>query len=482
MTEEWYSIPGVDFRAPVNFLLGFVLAYSALLVGIGLFIGRWVKTTGEFFVARRALSPVLLFATLLAANIGAGSTVGAAGIGYATGLSAWWWVGSAGIGTLVLAFWVGPRMWRVAKDNDLQTVGDFLELRYGASVRGIVAALLWVGTLFILAAQLLAVARILEVVAGVPKAWGCIVGGAVMTAYFTAGGLLSSAWVNLVQLVVLYVGFLIALPVALGSVGGLGQLFASSPSPTPTYLDPWSGGLRYLALLVPAFIVSPGILQKVYGGRSERTVRGAVSLAGLALLVFAWIPTLLGMVARAHFPDLASSDLALPTLLVEKMPLALGALGLAAIFSAEVSSADAILFMLATSLSRDLYRRFLRPGAEDSEVLKVARIAAATGGILGVAIALLFESIIAALTIFYSLLSVSLFVPVIAGLHAKRLATVDALAGIAAGVTTLLVVHLRTGGRGYGIWNPTLLGLMVSAVAFVLVRARPKRSGAGEWR
>jgi solute:Na+ symporter, SSS family len=471
---EWYSILVVDFRALVNQQLASVLAYSALLVGLGLFIGRKVSTTSDFFVAGRNLSPALLFATLLAANIGAGSTVGAAGIGYASGLAGWWWVGSAGIGTLVLAFWIGPRMWRVAKANDLQTVGDFLELRYGAGVRGLVAALLWAATLFILAAQLLAVARILEAVAGVPKAWGCIIGGAVMTAYFTAGGLLSSAWVNLVQLVVLYLGFLLALPVALRSVGGFDGLAASAP--TSAYLEPWSGGLRYLALLVPAFIVSPGILQKVYGARDERTVRFGVGLAGLGLLLFAWIPPVLGMAARAHFPDLASPDLALPTLLVAKMPLALGTLGLAAVFSAEVSSADAILFMLATSLSRDLYRRFLRPDAEDARVLRVARIAAAAGGILGVGIAILFESIVGALVIFYSILSVSLFVPVVAGLHAKRTGTAEALAAIAAGVTTLLAVHLQTGGRGYGVWNPTLLGLVASAVALVLVRAMTGRS------
>jgi solute:Na+ symporter, SSS family len=470
---EWYSIPGADFRALVNVQLAFVLAYSVLLVGLGLFIGRFVRTTGEFFVAGRALSPALLLATLLAANIGAGSTVGAAGIGYASGLSGWWWVGSAGFGTLVLAFWIGPRMWRVAKARELQTVGDFLELRYGASVRGIVAGLLWAATLFILAAQLLAVARILEAVAGVPKAWGCLIGGAVMTAYFTAGGLLSSAWVNLVQLVVLLAGFAVALPVALGSVGGLSGLAASPAS--STYLDPWNGGLRYLALLVPAFIVSPGILQKVYGGRDERTVRVAVALAGVGLLVFAWIPPLLGMVARSHFPDLATQELALPTLLVRKMPLALGTLGLAAIFSAEVSSADAILFMLATSLSRDLYRRFLRPDAEDAQVLRVARLAALVGGALGVAVAILFESIVSALVIFYSILSVSLFVPVVAGLHLERTRSVEALAAIAAGVGTLLAVHLRTGGRGYGIWNPTLLGLVASALAFALARAMPRK-------
>ena len=452
--------------------LAFILIYAALQILLGVVVGRWVKTTGAFFVAGRDLSPMLLFSTLLAANIGAGSTVGAAALGYRTGLSAWWWVGSAGIGTLVLAFWVGPRIWKVAKEHDLQTLGDFLELRYGATVRGMVASLLWVATLFVLAAQLIAIARVLEAVAGVPKIWGAAIGGAVMTAYFTAGGLLSSAWVNLVQLVVLYLGFLLALPLALGSIGGLNGIRDLGSTVGGSYLDPWVSGARYLALLAPAFVVSPGLIQKVYGARDERTVRLAVSLAGVALLLFAWIPPLLGMAARAHFPDLASPDLALPTLLVERLPLLLGSLGLAAIFSAEVSSADAALFMLSTSLSRDLYRRFLRPLATDAQVLRAARLAALAGGALGVVIALVFETVIDTLTIFYSILSVSLFVPVVAGLHYRKTGTVEALAAIGAGVAALLAVHLRTGGAGYGIGTPTLLGMAVSAVVFVLVRRR----------
>ena len=153
----------------MNLYLFAILGYSALLIGIGLFVGRGVKSTGTFFVAGRRLGPLLLFATLLAANIGAGSTMGAAGIGYTRGLVAWWWVGSAGIGTLLLAFWAGPRVWRLAKEHDLQTVGDLLELRYGGAVRGVVAVLLWVTTLFVLAAQLIAVAFVLQGVAGIRR-------------------------------------------------------------------------------------------------------------------------------------------------------------------------------------------------------------------------------------------------------------------------------------------------------------------------
>jgi len=71
--------------------LTLLLTYSALQVALGLWIGRRVKSAGDFFVAGRGLGPGLVFATFVAANIGAGSTVGAAGLGYRDGLSAWWW-------------------------------------------------------------------------------------------------------------------------------------------------------------------------------------------------------------------------------------------------------------------------------------------------------------------------------------------------------------------------------------------------------
>src|ERR687890_823428 len=87
-------------------------AYTLALMALGLWIGRRVRGVSDFFVAGRRLGPGLIFATMLAANIGAGSTVGATGLGYRDGLSAWWWVGSAGIGSVILACWIGPAIRR----------------------------------------------------------------------------------------------------------------------------------------------------------------------------------------------------------------------------------------------------------------------------------------------------------------------------------------------------------------------------------
>src|SRR5260221_5445196 len=121
--------------------LALLLGYSALLVALGLFIGRRVSSTKDFFVAGRRLGPGLLFSTMLAANIGGGSTVGATGLGYRDGLAAFWWVGSAAVGSLLLALWIGPAIRRIAAEHELKTVGDFLELRYGRHVRAIVSVL-----------------------------------------------------------------------------------------------------------------------------------------------------------------------------------------------------------------------------------------------------------------------------------------------------------------------------------------------------
>jgi solute:Na+ symporter, SSS family len=366
--------------------------------------------------------------------------------------------------------WVGPRIRTIAAEHNLRTVGDYLELRYGPSVRAAIALLLWVGTLAILAGQLIALASVLNAVAGIPKPIGCLIGGLVMTAYFTSGGLLSSVWVNLVQLVVLLIGFALAFPIASDLVGGLSGLRAALPEGDTWNF--WQGGRSgwiYLAMLGPAFIVSPGLLQKVYAARDDRAVRIGVGLNGVALMLFGFVPVLLGMAARALHPDLASHDLALPTLLAQDLPLLVGSLGLAALFSAEVSTADAILFMLATSLSQDLYRRFINPAATEQQVLRVARAAAIVGGLLGIGLAIMSESIISSLSIFYTLLSVSLFVPVMAGLYTRRAGVPEAFAAIGTGVTLVIAFQLVRGGAGYGYFTPALIGITAGGLAFVVV-------------
>ena len=442
-----------------------LVAYAVLFIALGLWIGRRVRAA-EFFVARRALGPGLIFSTFLAANIGASSTVGATSLGYTEGLSAWWWNGSAAIGSLMLAWLVAPRMWREANAHGDLTVGDFLERRYGRAMRGAVAALIWLGTLTILAAQLLGVAAVLNVVAGFSQLTGCAIGALVTVSYFTAGGLLSTVWVNLVQLIVILAGFGIAVPYSVRAAGGWhaiaasgGDLFASTGP---------ASGWRLLFLLGPAFVVSPGLLQKAFGARDERAARRGIAWNGIALLIFACAPAVIGVAARVAMPALERPDLALPTMMAHALPPWLGTLAMAAVFSAEVSSADAVLFMLATSASRDLYRGFVRPDASDRELLRVARAAAIVGGAGGIAIAMVYGSVRAAVGVFYAILTVTLSVPLIGALFVARARRAHGVAALSSGIPVLLLVHVLTDGRGYGIVSPVLAGVLASAGGFAL--------------
>jgi solute:Na+ symporter, SSS family len=450
-----------------------LLAYTALFVMVGLWVGRRAGAA-DFFVGGRRLGAGLIFSTFLAANIGASSTVGATSLGFAEGLSAWWWNGSAGIGSLVLAFSVGPRMWREASVHGDLTLGDFLERRYGRTMRGTVASLIWLGTLTILAAQLLGVAAVLNVVAGFSLLAGCAIGALVTVSYFTAGGLLSSAWVNLVQLIVILAGFAVAVPFAMHGAGGWQAMTAVSGPSTSLWTSTGpTSGWRLLFLLGPAFVVSPGLLQKAYGARDEGAVRRGIAWNGFALLIFAAAPAVIGLAARSL--SISRPDLALPTVLASMMPPSVGILALAAVFSAEVSSADAVLFMLATSASRDLYRGFVRRDASDADVLRVARIAAIVGGACGVGVALVYGSVRAAVSVFYAILTVTLVVPVVGGLYVRGAGRREGLASILVGVPVLVVTHYMSDGQGYGVLSPALAGVIASAIAFALARVTRAR-------
>lgn len=447
-----------------------LLAYAVGLVALGTLVSRGVRTAGDFYVAGRELGAGLVFSTLLAANIGAGSTVGATGLGYRDGLSAWWWVGSAGIGSAILAGTVGPRIWQAAKEHNLYTVGDYLEFRYDRNVRTLAAVLLWFGSLSILAGQFIAVALILNVTLGFGKPLGCWIAAAVTTAYFAAGGLHSSARVNAVQLAVKLLGFVLAFGYLWYVKGAWNWIPPAAQSGAPGYLSITGIGapavLRYVFMLAPSFVVSPGILQKMFGARDPGAVRAGVGFNAVGLLVFALVPALLGVMARAAFPTLANSELALPMLLMKTLPLWLGGLLLGAIFSAELSAADAGLFMLTTSLSRDLYQAHIRPQADERQLMKVTRWTAVTCGCIAALVGTLLPTVISALTIFYTLLTAALLLPIVVGVYCAGIRGGAALATMIVSVAATFAVE--TASRGRGLWNIPSVAVGIAAGAAVM--------------
>ncbi|WP_346355858.1 sodium:solute symporter family protein [Azotosporobacter soli] len=462
-----------------------ILLYALLLIVVGLFITKKVKGAADFFVGGRKFGPALLFITLVAPNIGAGSTVGVAGLGYKVGISAAWWIAASALGTFFLAFFIGPAIWRLANKHDFYTLGDYLEYRYNRNFRGLVSLLMAVGTIAIFSGQLMGIAWILSAVAGISKTMGVLIGAVVVVLYFGAGGLLTAAYVNIIEAAVKLIGFMIAVPFVLHFVGGWDGLQAKlaanvGAEAAQAYFSVDGAGVStiigFFLMLTPSFFISPGLIGKIYSAKDERTVKWGTTLCALVMLGFAVIPAFLGMAAATLVPNLSEREMALPLVMKECMPFWASALALAAIFSAEVSAADAVLYMITSSFSKDLYKGFWRPDTSDAKLLKVSRIVAAAAGILGVSLAILLPNIITALSIFYSLMSVCLTAPLLFGLFSRRPTTSAAFTSALAGVAAMIYFQFFNNGKGLGLLNGQSTAILLTLLLMLaLMYLRPAK-------
>jgi SSS family solute:Na+ symporter len=104
----------------------------------------------------------------------------------------------------------------------------------------------------------------------------------------------------------------------------------------------------------------------------------------------------------------------------------------------------------------------------------VGRAAAVAGGAVGILLSIWLQTVIGAITVFYSLLVVTLLVPVIGGLYIRRAGSQEAIAAVVAGVLALPVVRFGVAGR-YPWVDPALTGIIASAIAYFGVLAFRKR-------
>ncbi|WP_346686672.1 sodium:solute symporter family protein [Megamonas hypermegale] len=471
----------------MNWYLVVIALYAVLLIAVGVIISRRVKGADDFFVGGRKMAPFLLFITLVAPNIGAGSTVGVAGMGFTSGISAAWWIIASAVGTFILAFIIGPKIWEIAKNHGFYTLGDYLEYRYNRYLRGLISLMMAIGTLAIFAGQLMGIGWILSVVADIDKTTSVLIASAVVVLYFCAGGFLSAVYANLIEACVKLIGFIVAVPLVLSFVGGFDGLYdkvvanMADAAQSAAYFSFDGLGstviMGFFLMLMPSFFLSPALIGKVYSAKDKNTVRLSTFLCGVVMLLFSVIPVILGMAAYAIAPDLPQRDLALPYVMKECMPFWASALALAAIFSAEISAADAVLYMITTSFTKDLYKSFINPSVSDEKLIKGGRIVTVLAGVIGIGLAIVLPNVISALSIFYSLMSVSITAPLLFGLFTKKSSAASAIAAAVIGVIVTVGLELFNDNKGIWILNGQSTAILLTLIIMmVMLVVKPKKA------
>ncbi len=373
--------------------------FFALVIGLALWKSRRAKghatDSSDFFLAGRNLTWPLIGISIVAANISTEQMVGMAGqAAGATGLavSAWQLIGSVGI--VVVAVTLLPRFLRAG----IYTMPEFLEYRYNPAARAIMAVLtVLIYAVVMLPAVLYSGGVTLRAIAGVPLVPAVCLIAAIGMVYSACGGLKAIAWADLVQGLALLAAGLLVLTLGLAAIGGgqpgagpgLGRALAGGwqsftaanaaklhmvlPADNPDL--PWTGVLGGMWIVLIYYCgLNQFIVQRNLAARTLRDGQLGMVFAGALWLLVPFAIVIPGLISQQLYGDrLGRPDEAFPTLVRELVRPGLRGAVYAAIAGAVTSTLASLLNSASTIATMDVWRRLVRPGARQGELVWLGR-------------------------------------------------------------------------------------------------------------
>lgn len=453
------------------FDLGLIALYAVSLFVPMLRFARKRESSEDFFVAGRRVTMPAFVASLVSTWYG-----GVLGVGeytYKHGISNW----------LVFGFpyyiWAAVFALVMAKRAHAQrhtNLPDLLHESYGRPAGAAGSVLLFINTLP--AVYALELGLLISFVFDVSLAAAVLAGTCFTAAYVIYGGLRSVIDTDVIQFVLMFAAFAIALPLLYARHGGLAFLTNALPASFMT----WHGGASTQAVVVwyiiaAATLVEPAFYQRCYAAKTPETARRGILISILFWAFFDFLTTFTGLYARALEPGLSTATLAFPELGARILPPVLRGLFFVGMLSTIMSTLHGYLFLAGETLGRDLLRR---GSADRTRWLSRAGIivsAAASAGL-----ALWSRSIVQLWHDIGSLSGASLLIPVVAGYGKWHrppgwLALVSIVSSSA---VTLLWILARAPDGSYllGV-EPIFPGLLVSSVLFFFPFGRIGRSKRG---
>lgn len=446
------------------------------IYGLGmLLLGWWgMKRAGtreDYLVAGRRLGPGLYIGTLSAVVLGGASTVGTVKLGYVYGLSGLWLCGALGLGILVLSLVLAKPLARFK----LYTITQLLERRYTPAAKTVSSAVMLAYDLMIAVTSTIAIGTLVTVIFGVPSWVGVLMGGAIVVAYSTSGGMWSLTLTDMVQFVIMTVGMVfLMLPLTVSYAGGWDALVAKAP---PGHFSltgiGWNTIITYFVIYFLGILIGQDIWQRVFTARSVGVARVAGAVAGVYCILYGVLAALIGVAASVLLPNLADANNAFAAVAMLALPDGIRGLIIAAAMAAMMSTSSAGTLAASTLLTRDLLPAIT--GGDPIERVGVYRLCTCLVGIVTVILALLVNDVVGALTIAYNLLVGGILVPIIGAIFWQRASNAGAISAMIAGTVAVVVFMVKDGMLAN---TPIYAGLLASLIAFIAVSLlRPSANG-----
>jgi SSS family solute:Na+ symporter len=361
-----------------------LIVFAVYLVA-NILLGLWVARrkgggTRSYFLAGDRLPWYAIGGSIIAANISTEHFIGMIGVAYAVGFVVAQWEWGTWLTYSVLIWVFLPFYLR----GGLYTMPEFLERRYNPTCRylyGVCSLVLWI--IAQMAVVMLAGAKAMRGMFGINETVTIICLALLAGSYTIYGGLISVAWTDFLQFVVMMLGGLIVTIIGLHRVGGLDELMMAAPEkfkmvhPLTHKEFPWLG-VYTLSVSVGLWYncTNQFIVQRCLGARSEWDARMGVVFAGFMKILLPLLVVVPGIVAFRLFPNLTDRDQAFPSLVRELVPVGLSGIVMAGLASGMLSHISSVLNSCSTVFTMDLYKPFLGRNKSEQSLVRVGRVSA----------------------------------------------------------------------------------------------------------
>ncbi len=365
--------------------IGIVIFLGIIMLGVGLWSSKRVKTSDDYYVGGRSLGNLVTIGTQCATFVGGGMTLGWIGNGFKYGMGAIWYGAPQALSFFLMAAVVVKQMRK--HGTSFISLPDWFDHRYQNKFLSIASAIVcliipiaWV------TAQTTAAARMLETV-GVPYVVGVLAVGGIVMIYSTVGGYLAVAYTDAVQWFILLVIFAATVPFAIIFAGGFGGVAAAN---TAEMMNPMTvnnmPGYTIPLWIVAGLVSGMGLqssYQRIYSAKTDKIAKRGLVWTGIATIFFACLTAFVGLAVRAlGAPGDLASDSVWPWFLNNYLPKWVAVIYTVCIMMATMSTADSMLNSISLTVTHDFYSKYINPKADDKKVLKIGIIVSGIFGIL----------------------------------------------------------------------------------------------------
>ncbi|TZE82414.1 sodium:solute symporter family protein [Calorimonas adulescens] len=349
------------------------LSFSLTLIiisAIGLYYGQKVKTLSDFNVGSGKLGASMVSGNLVGIVLGGASTIGTAEIAYTSGFNSLLYVLGTTTALIILGiFYAGP-----VKRSGVYTIGGFMVPTYGKEISLFVSIFSAISIVMGLISQILSSTALFMTVTNLNISLSIILSVALIVVYVLFGGFLSASIIGTMKIYLLYAGFLIAGVIAVSKLGGLMGLATGFPASAfnPLNRGVWPGLSSYFSSII-GILSTQAYFQAVYSARDIKTAKTACFTSAALNLPIGILCAIIGMYMGKNYPGI-NPKMALTLFSMKVLNPYMGGLVLSVLLISVIITSSGLLLSISTLLSRDIYKGFINPAADDKRELFIERL------------------------------------------------------------------------------------------------------------